>query len=762
MVDCMADGRKVVDRYVYTMNGGNDEESKNYFLVKLAASFEFKFCADCMANIMGMSTFCVTFVLLIHFCESYLSTLYTSSDEEYLSNVIRNSQNAQSGLFESSLSTTYYATQALSLSPSDTIPLADALCSTLKSHKISSWEEFHNLLLSRSRIPNCLDAIKDSSILKLDNGLSANKLSKVYFSINGIYTLSATQSPPLYDTSKLNLIDILTHIQSFQLKNKLFTEQLKSSKSKSSIHKTSMALYAIAKLLSLPTLTPQQKEELQSSEMQKLLKSFMSTANVLVKDYSKLDHNMISYSNSLTATSVVLESINEFLNSLRTINIEGSKALVGEFTKFNDKDYIESIIRYILTFRSTTSSTSARHVLVLMNMVKESVLFDASRPLAVRVSNQVFSDESGGKKDEKPLTVSITDIYGRQILAANDATSVAITAAKEKRIKKEGATGAFDRVDGRSYAFAFGRGVRELKIEDGPHGVYELKIQVQDDGLDKKLSIQTVVKVTTSIVKTVFGIQYTKNSDGYKRKTYPAQFTDVYDVSPSQKVKLEVQVKSVRKASQIVIEFVDSFGESVLQIVPKTRQEKYGITIDLNKASFGVLTEGRYSLNLIVGDELYGESLIWREIVSLNCIEEEDEAEEDYEPVNDERPQWRAKEEISHTFAEAEAEPIILFPIIFCVVVVAPLLAFVYYLVVSMAMSIHFDRDARLYSVIFIATLAAIVAILFLYWWQWNIFEAAGWLSMLCVPAFFFGYRVLKTHLAVRTARSKSNKGKRD
>ena len=79
----------------------------------------------------------------------------------------------------------------------------------------------------------------------------------------------------------------------------------------------------------------------------------MSTANVLVKDYSKLNEDMVSYSNSLTATSVVLESINEFLNSLQSI--QELSHFVKQFNKFNDKRYLENIVRYILTFRSTTS-----------------------------------------------------------------------------------------------------------------------------------------------------------------------------------------------------------------------------------------------------------------------------------------------------------------------------------------------------------------------------------------------------------------------
>ena len=87
--------------------------------------------------------------------------------------------------------------------------------------------------------------------------------------------------------------------------------------------------------------------------MKQLLSSFMETANALIKDYSKIDENMISYSNSLTATAVVLESINEFINAL--LSIPYLSDIAQQFNKFNDMQYLENVVRYILTFRSTTS-----------------------------------------------------------------------------------------------------------------------------------------------------------------------------------------------------------------------------------------------------------------------------------------------------------------------------------------------------------------------------------------------------------------------
>ena len=203
---------------------------------------------------MALSRLLLISILLLIFissCSCYLDILYTSSDKEYLANLIESSQDENSGLFEKSLTTTFYATEALGIyygnKGRQSFPKNDKLCATLKSYKISSWEEFSYLLVSRSRINNCLQSITDNSLKKLNDGQTANKLSKVFYSISGIYTLSKTNKD-LYDTSSLNIIKLFKHIQSFQLNNKLFAEQIKSSKSKSSIHKSSMALSAVAKV----------------------------------------------------------------------------------------------------------------------------------------------------------------------------------------------------------------------------------------------------------------------------------------------------------------------------------------------------------------------------------------------------------------------------------------------------------------------------------------------------------------------------------
>jgi len=671
-------------------------------------------------------------MLIILGCNSHLDTLYTSSNEDYLVNLIKGAQDKASGLFEKSLSTSYYATEALSVSGIG-IPHRDALCASLGSLKFSSWEELYNLLVTRARA-QCIDSIKDTTRSKLADGLRGNKLSKVYYAIASISTLSTTKAS-LFDTASVDLLEVAKHIKSFQLPTHLFTEQVKSSKSRPSIHKTSMALSAVAKLVSLPNLSDAQRSALKSSEMQQVLTSLVDTANALVKDYSAMKEEMVSYSSSLTATSVVLESITEFVTTARDL-------VEVDFDTFSNGQYLEKLVRYVLSFRTTTSPTSARHVLVLMKMLKSSDLFTSSIPTAVRWTHQVFHDDPA--VPESPLTVSISDVFGRAILSQS--------ASVELVSNKKGPKGTMTSTDRIAFTYSFGEAVRALNAGDGVHGFYKLKATVSDETLTEDMVLSASLKVTTSLKAAKFGIQYSKRSDdGFNRVSYPATLDAVYDASPSQKVKLEIQAKGPQKPSQIVIAFVDRDGRTVLTMVPKTRQEKWALTIDLNKNAFRALKEGKYTLDVVIGDALFREAVVWKGIVAIECIEEEDEVEVDYEPINDEIPKWELETEIQHTFAPEEPTPPVIFPMVFCGVVALPLCVFVYWIFVQMGISIQLYEDAKLSSMLFLANLVGVLVILFLYWWQWNIFEAGGWLAMASVSLFFFGYNVLKEHLLTRT-----------
>lgn len=182
------------------------------------------------------------------FCEAngYLNRVYTKDDELKLVGLIVDSQSENhksKWFFENSLSSTFYATDGLSLLKRD-IPNSSNLCQTLQSYKPSNWEEFHHLLMTRSKMKGCLKSITDKTRSKLTNGLESSKLSQVYYAIDAV---SALTELGLFDSTSLDFERLLSHIATFQTqKDYLFAETSKSSSS--SVYRSSLALISTVKV----------------------------------------------------------------------------------------------------------------------------------------------------------------------------------------------------------------------------------------------------------------------------------------------------------------------------------------------------------------------------------------------------------------------------------------------------------------------------------------------------------------------------------
>lgn len=278
---------------------------------------------------------------------------------------------------------------------------------------------------------------------------------------------------------------------------------------------------------------------------------------------------------------------------------------------------------------------------------------------------------------------------------------------------------------------------------------------------------KTQVKVMTEISKIQFGALYAKKHSKMQKIQYPSTLDERFEINSNLKLKFEIHLRSIRKPNFIVIEFVDeTTDEVVLQVIPKKRQEKYQIMVDVNKhpfkKKFGINVNGndinKYRVNLLIGDALYAKSIVWSNILSIDCaIEEDDEDVEDYEPVDDVIPKYAPQEAIAHTFAESAEFPNIVISWAFSVIVLLPFLLFLYLIIGRMGIRFSFGNNG-VYGVLFVVNMVVIGLILFLYWWQWNIFQAGGYLSVACIPGAIFAYNILKVHLKQRLESKKFHK----
>jgi len=190
----------------------------------------------------------------------------------------------------------------------------------------------------------------------------------------------------------------------------------------------------------------------------------------------------------------------------------------------------------------------------------------------------------------------------------------------------------------------------------------------------------------------------------------------------------------------------------VVQAVPQIRQNVYSLSVDINKPPFhGVLKEGEYDVHVYIGDTHLDQSVNWPGVTKISVIEEEDTESKDYEPVNDEVPKYVPKEPIEHTFSSPQSQPFQVITMIFNGVVLLPLLVLLFQLFVSLRISLNLFQS--IYAIAFVICLVLNCIALFMYWYQWNIFDAMFYLFVLAIPTTFFGYSILKNHLNDRIAK---------
>lgn len=342
---------------------------------------------------------------------------------------------------------------------------------------------------------------------------------------------------------------------------------------------------------------------------------------------------------------------------------------------------------------------TSRHIICLMRTIGNSIEFSESVPISIIFWNNVFNSD-GKSVQGAGFRIHVSNVFDDAILTNSDiGNAVALSSSKEFYSKKEGPKGSFSLVSGsnnKDFEYDFGTNlVKYIGTSDGSDsasfGMFNLVIDIYDNKLFGELNekgastVRADVKVLTKITGVVFGAALAKNIDssGYERVKYPnGRIKEILEISPSQKAKFEISIKCEQRPTFIAVQFVDSQDNIVTQVVPRRRQEKYSLSIDISKKTYNVLKEGRYSVNLVLSDALYENGgIVWKNVVSFDAFEEEEEmVEKDYEPINDETPLWKAKHEIEHTFGHSEEKISSFITLIFTLIVWLPFvwLIFVY------------------------------------------------------------------------------------
>ncbi|ETO34796.1 hypothetical protein RFI_02293, partial [Reticulomyxa filosa] len=233
-------------------------------------------------RMFGRQTFSV-FVILFWCGWCYLEETFTSTDKANLVKAIASSQNPSSHLFDDSLVTTYYGIEALQKAK-DLSSTGD-LCRALDKVTAENWEEYHALVLSKSRLPKCLEKVSDKMKTKVLTALSSDKLSHLYYALSiaealsqqgklnfclsigvsvayGLCMLmtmsegegtqkkkkknvSVTKNSDKFNWGEIDLVAVVKHLFSFRKADGLFVES--ATEKTTSAYRTALALLSLSK-----------------------------------------------------------------------------------------------------------------------------------------------------------------------------------------------------------------------------------------------------------------------------------------------------------------------------------------------------------------------------------------------------------------------------------------------------------------------------------------------------------------------------------
>jgi len=239
------------------------------------------------------------------------------------------------------------------------------------------------------------------------------------------------------------------------------------------------------------------------------------------------------------------------------------------------------------------------------------------------------------------------------------------------------------------------------------------------------------------------------------RVQFPNKVPTMLEVDSHQKVIMKFSLKDVNDASSSSIQVHQAFvrlssgGRDVFfvaDVEPGTGLYKFDMDVGASAKDFSSQS-GKYSMYLVVGDALIANPIAW-EMVDMQLTFQGEPT-----PATSHQKQYEAKPEIVHMFREPEKRPPATVSYAFTVLVLLPVLIL---LVAWKLLGVNCDGIALrnpLHVIVFHLTLAAVLALMYLYWTRLDMFVTLEILAALAVVLFLSGNRLLASIAAGRKAK---------
>jgi len=290
--------------------------------------------------------------------------------------------------------------------------------------------------------------------------------------------------------------------------------------------------------------------------------------------------------------------------------------------------------------------------------------------------------------------------------------------------------------------------VFELNLMDAKpaRGFYKLKLNVDSENAEIDVKVTSTVSTESVEVSIV-----DKDSSSAVRTVllhHPIKAVNVLQVDNHQKIIMQFQIKDqatkeLLTVHQVFIRFSSLSGQEIIFVAEPDASQTYKFDLDIgaNAKDFAYIS-GQYTMALIIGDAVIENPSIW-ELVDIELKFQD-------APLSKNNNEYThlPLPEIKHLFREPEIRPSLTVSNIFTVLTIAPILLL---LILWIVLGVNLKNFSFSISCIgFHLGLGGIFGVYVLYWTQLNMFTTMKYVSILAIPTFLFGNRLLSSIAAKR------------
>jgi len=458
------------------------------------------------------------------------------------------------------------------------------------------------------------------------------------------------------------------------------------------------------------------------------ISKFVDNVEDVIAQADEVDEKYLQFEGGLFASALVVDSAYK-------LAAKADKAP----TISNDK-----VIKFTNYYLSRKHVHQLKSAYFFLSVIKTLSSNKFHIPVAVSLASPVAVTQA-----EPSVKVQVTDLMGGSL---GDLT---VTADSARHLGDDAVVlskQAFSAADDSMYELNF------LNAKPAK-GFYKMTINVSPTKADARLigtkGAEVEVKVTTKVLVENVEIGVADKDQSSAARTtklvHPNKAASTLEADYHQKVVMKFQLRErstgqLMSAHQTFVRLTNLNTKQEIIFVAEADSSltnKFDLDVGASAKEFASVS-GKYSMELIVGDAVIENPFAWLLADISLTFPEGGKAKQDA------MSQYSKKPEIKHKFNVPEKRPPATVSLAFTGLVLLPL-GILIVLWIKLGVNVS-NFPMNLSAIGFHVCLAGIFGLYYLYWTKLNMFLTLRYLSMLAIPTFFFGNRLLSSLASKRKA----------